>query len=162
MKNEFSLALSTVSLIVSIFGVWYVHSQLQQANEHKKWENYNSMNRRYYEWFAKVPVGMDVDSCAPFATQEDAVKKWARAYFDLYSEEYWLYKNGLIPAEMWTMRIDSGVNVNLVSYPILVRGYEYWKTQGLFVHPEDFRKLVDDKLLKLKDKLRLKDCKPNE
>jgi hypothetical protein len=43
-----------------------------------------------------------------------------------------------------------------------VRGYEYWKAQGLFVHPEDFRKLVDDKLLKLKDRLRLNDCKKNQ
>jgi hypothetical protein len=162
LKNQFSLALSTISLIVSIIGVGYVYSQLHQANEHKKWENYNLMTRRYYEWFSNVPAGMETDSCVPFGTQNDAVKKWARAYFDLYSEEYWLYKNGLIPAEMWTVRIDSGVNVNLISYPLLVRGYEYWKAQGLFVHPEDFRKLVDDKLLKLKGNLRLNDCKKNE
>ena len=120
------------------------------------------MTRRYYEWLSNVPGGMEADSCVPFGAQNEAVKKWARAYFDLYSEEYWLYKNGLIPAEMWTVRIDSGVNVNLISYPLLVRGYEYWKAQGLFTHPEDFRKLVDEKLLKLKDNLRLKDCRKNE
>jgi len=162
LNNQLSLVLSIISLIVSIIGVGYVHSQLRQANEHKKWENYNLMTRRYYEWFSNVPGGMETDSCVPFGTQNDAIKKWARAYFDLYSEEYWLYKNELIPAEMWTVRIDSGVNVNLISYPLLVRGYEYWKTQGLFVHPEDFRKLVDEKLLKLKDKLRLKGCSEKE
>lgn len=105
-----------------------------------------------------MPKNMDVDTCVPFSEQEQDVKRWARTYFNLYSEEYWLYLEGLIPEEMWTKRIDNGVNVNLTSYPLLVRGYEYWRGKSSFVHPEGFRKLVDSKLVSLKDELKLVDC----
>src|SRR5262249_8681724 len=89
-----------------------------------------------------------------FAMQPHHVKIFARTYFDLYSEEYWLHQNNLIPDEMWTKRIANGVDVNLITYPLLVRGYYYWKEQGAFIHPEEFRQLIEDKIKKLEERLR--------
>jgi len=150
---------NAIAHLLTILGLGLVVYQLYQGNEHKRWENYNAMNLRYYEWYANMPENMDIDSCVPFPEQKQEVKRWARTYFNLYSEEYWLYLEKLIPEEMWTKRIDNGVNVNLVTYPLLVRGYEYWREKDSFAHPKRFRELVDSKLVSLKGKLKLIDCK---
>lgn len=67
-----------------------------------------------------------------------------------YSEEYWLYKNNLMPKEMWTKRIDNGVQVNLKTYPALIKGYFYWRDKGAFNHPAEFRQLVESKIKKIR------------
>ena len=64
-----------------------------------------------------------------------------------------------MPKEMWETRIDNGVNVNLINYPLLVRGYAYWKSKGSFIHPEDFIPLVDSKIKRLGEKIDLLKCK---
>ena len=150
MKQFLSKYETSIAHLLTIVGLIFVWLQLHQSNEHKKWENYNAMNLRYYEWYANMPPNMDVDTCTPFSEQRQQVKRWARTYFNLYSEEYWLYLENLIPEEMWTKRIDNGVNVNLKTYPLLVRGYVYWKSRGAFMHPEGFRALVEHKLTMLK------------
>ena len=94
-------------------------------------------------------IDKDKDSYVPFNDRTMKVKNWTKTYFDLYAEEYWLYTEGLIPKEMWTKMIDKGVDVNLVSFPVLVQGYEYWKDKKSFTHPEGFINLVDEKLIKL-------------
>ncbi|MBI1424430.1 MAG: hypothetical protein GC149_13380 [Gammaproteobacteria bacterium] len=147
-----------IAHLFTITGLVFVWLQLHQSNEHKKWENYNAMNLRYYEWYANMPDKMDVDTCVPFSKQPQEVKRWARTYFNLYSEEYWLYQEDLIPKEMWTKRIDNGVNVNLETYPLLVRGYAYWKSKNAFVHPDGFRSHIARKLEMLKGELKLKKC----
>ena len=134
-----------IAHVLTIFALFAVFYQLHQVNEHKRWENFNELNIRYYDWYSNIPDNLDTEICEPFEQQDENIKKWTRTYFNLYSEEYWLYLNDLIPKEMWEVRIDNGVDVNLDSYPQLVRGYEHWKSKGAFVHPEDFRDLVDKK-----------------
>lgn len=158
MRKFLSKYEALIAHLFTIAGLVFVWLQLHQSNEHKKWENYNAMNLRYYEWYANMPPNMDVDTCTPFSEQPQQVKRWARTYFNLYSEEYWLYLEDLIPEEMWTKRIDNGVNVNLKTYPLLVRGYSYWKSKDSFVHPEGFREHVEHKLEMLKGELKLKNC----
>lgn len=147
---------------LTLVGIGFVVAQLYQSNEHKRWENFNDLNIRYYEWYSNIPENLNNDLCGPFEELDEQIKKWTRTYFNLYSEEYWLYQNNLIPEEMWELRIDNGVDVNLVSYPQLIRGYQYWKKQGAFVHPANFRKLVDEKLNKLKSKMPDNNCPRNE
>lgn len=143
---------------LTLVGIGFVVVQLYQSNEHKRWENFNDLNIRYYEWYSNTPKDLDDDLCSPFDEQNEKIKKWTRTYFNLYSEEYWLYQNNLIPKDMWELRIDNGVDVNLTSYPQLVRGYQYWKEKGAFVHPSDFRSLVDAKLEKLKPNMPSNKC----
>ncbi|MEQ1599156.1 MAG: hypothetical protein ABL880_07300 [Methylotenera sp.] len=152
---------SVIAQLLTFFGLLLVVYQLYEGNENGRWENYNAMNLRYYSWYSNMPENVETDTCVPFSEQSNEVKKWARSYFNLYSEEYWLYKEGLIPEEMWTKRIENGVYVNLKTYPLLVRGYYYWKAKHAFNHPEDFRVLVDAKLEKLKPELKLLECKPS-
>ena len=115
-------------------------AQLEQANDQRRWQNYNEMNVRYAELYKGIPKEI-ASGCTPknFAELAPETRRWVRQYLDLYSEEYWLYLNKLIPEEMWTRRIHGGVRVNLSKYPAIIDGYEYWKSSGAFTHPDDFR-----------------------
>lgn len=151
-----SVMLTTITSIIGIViagvGLWFVYAQLEQANTLKKWENYNVMNERYHKWYMSTPDIADSYKCEPFENVEENTKRWVRSYFHLYSEEYWLFQNDLIPEDMWTKRIDGGVDINLENYPILISGYEYWKSKGSFSHPIDFTILVDKKINSIKEK----------
>jgi len=160
-KENFTNLISAGGFILSLIGLLFVWLQLKQANEHKQWENYNAMNLRYYEWYSTMPDGISIDPCMPFSKRPPAVKKWARTYFDLYAEEFWLYQNQLIPNKMWKKMIDGGVTINLVTYPVLIRGYEYWKKQGAFQYPNEFIGIVDNKIESLQGRLSSKHC-PDE
>jgi hypothetical protein len=120
------------------------NAQFEQANDQRRWQNYNEMNVRYAELYKTIPADI-ASGCAPeeFQKLEAETKRWVRQYFDLYSEEYWLFVNKLIPEEMWTRRIHRGVRVNLSKYPALIDGYHYWKAAGSFTHPDDFQTVVE-------------------
>ena len=140
-----------MALVCSIVGLFFVAYQLKQANESQKWGNFNQLNIHYYDLYRELPQELHDSACKEFVSVGDSSKKWIRSYFDLYSEENWLYEEGLIPEEMWTKRIDGGVRVNLLTYPTLVDGYEYWKKVGAFRHPPSFIPMVDKKIMALKD-----------
>lgn len=125
-------------VVVAIVGVYMVYSQLAAANEQNRWQYYNDLNVRYAAFYESIPNEVAIGKEADFDKLEPLAKRWVRQYFDLYSEEYWLYKKRLIPEEMWTKRIRSGVRVNLREYPLLVSGYRYWKERGAFMHPDGF------------------------
>lgn len=132
------------ALVAASVGGYLAYSQLELANDQRRWQNYNEMNVRYAELYKSIPSEI-ASGCIPesFEGLSPETKRWARQYFDLYSEEYWLYLNKLIPEEMWTRRIHGGVRVNLNRYPALVSGYYYWKGEGSFTHPDNFQHEVE-------------------
>jgi hypothetical protein len=119
------------------------NAQLEQVNNQQRWQNYNEMNIRYAELYGRIPKEIASGCSGSFENLGPGEKRWVRQYFDLYSEEYWLFLNNLIPKEMWTRRIHGGVRVNLNQYPALVDGYRYWKVKGAFKHPDDFQNEVE-------------------
>ena len=127
-----------LAVLVAMLGMYFTYAQLQQANEHKRWQNYNELNVRYAELYKTLPEDIASGKKCDFEHLPFRSKRWVRQYFDLYSEEFWLFKNNMIPAEMWTRRIYGGVRVNLSTYPALIDGYDYWRSQGSFKHPDDF------------------------
>ena len=68
-KHEIGFAHS-----LTLVGLVFVVFQLHQSNEHKRWENYNSLNLRYYELYSKIPKELGTDSCKPFEAQAKEVK----------------------------------------------------------------------------------------
>ena len=139
-----------VTIATAIGGIWVAYSQLHAANEQihaaneqNRWQYYNDLNARYAVFYESIPNEVSSGRETDFDKLQPQAKRWVRQYFDLYSEEYWLYKNRLIPEEMWTKRILSGVRVNLLEYPLLVSGYRYWKERGAFKHPDGFFEEVE-------------------
>lgn len=145
--------LSFLALVATLVGLWLVRQQLLQANIHQMWGNYNQMNLQYASLYSSMPEELEASACKTFEQVTPVSKRWIRSYFNLYTEEHWLFQNGLIPAQMWTDRIDGGVAVNMESYPLIVDGYEYWKKRGSFTHPTEFIPLVDQKIAQLAPKL---------
>ena len=129
---------TVLALIAACIGGYFAYAQLSLANEHKRWQNYNDMNVRYAELYKNIPEEIASGCSGNFEKLEQEEKRWVRQYFDLYSEEYWLFLNELMPKEMWSHRIYGGVRVNLNKYPALVDGYRYWKAEGAFRHPDEF------------------------
>ncbi len=128
---------------IAIIGVWVGYSQLDQLNEEQRWKNYSELNARYADFYQALPREVLVAATDNFVKATPETKRVIRQYFDLYSEEFWLYKEGRIPESMWTQRINNGVAINLAEYPALISGYRYWKTKGAFQHPADFRVEVE-------------------
>ena len=152
-KNNVAHLLSALGLLLTFLGLMLVSEQLQQANEHQKWNNYNQLNIHYSALYRDLPEELEANSCKRFDELTVSGKKWIRSYFNLYSEEHYLYQQNLIPVEMWTKRIDNGVEVNMLSYPVIVEGYEKWKVRGSFKHPVEFVAFVDSKIANLRSKL---------
>jgi len=153
---EWATFLGFIAACIGIFMAYgqlrTANAQLEQANDQRRWQNYNELNIRYAQLYENIPKDIASGCTGGFANIEPDTKRWVRQYFDLYSEEYWLFLNDLIPKEMWTHRIHGGVRVNLNNYPALVEGYRYWKEQGAFTHPVEFqpeveRAIVDAKQL---------------
>lgn len=144
---EWATFLGFIAACIGIFMAYgqlrTANAQLEQANDQRRWQNYNEMNVRYAQLYENIPKIIASGCAGGFAELTPEERRWARQYFDLYSEEYWLYQNDLIPKEMWTHRIHGGVRVNLNNYPILVDGYRYWRDQGAFTHPDDFQSEVE-------------------
>ncbi|MER0171050.1 MAG: hypothetical protein DU489_10670 [Nitrosomonas sp.] len=139
------------TLIIVIFSYCLAEQQLVLLRDQRQWQNFNEMNVRYANLLSKMPKKICLDSHS-IDSKDQEIKIWIRQYFDLYSEEYWLNERKLIPDEMWKKRIRPGVVVNLKVYPILVDGYNYWKDQGAFEHPDGFYKVVEEDINKAKIK----------
>ena len=146
LKNNAAHLLSTSAIVLTSIGLLFVYLQLKQSNEHQRWINYNQLNLHYSTLYRKMPDELHRSSCKKFSELELEGQRWIRSYFNLYSEEHYLYQQNLIPVEMWTKRVENGVTVNLKHYPVLVEGYRYWKNEGSFKHPTAFIPFVDKKL----------------
>lgn len=148
-----------IGVILAVIGLAFTYTQLritntqlEQTNFHTKWQNYNKLNLRYSKLYESMPVEVANDTGKDFSVLKHEAKRWVRQYFNLYSEEYWLYQKKLIPEEMWSKRINNGVKVNLDAYPVMIKGYYYWENKGSFNHPDGFRDKVKKVIKELEQK----------
>ena len=146
-KKDSIITSENVTIFFGFFGLVFVISQMSQSNSHKKWDNYNSMNQAYGSLYAQISSEMLDEPCRHFSQLSQSEKKWIRNYFDLYAEEYWLDKRGLIPSEMFDKLIAGGVKVNFQQYPVMVTGYDYWQNEGAFGFPTGFKTYLEDKIM---------------
>lgn len=145
-SEKLNTYIAVVTGIAAVVGLGFVYAQMEQANELRRWTNYNEMNLRYHQLYSAIPDTLTGGKTIEFEEFSLKEKRWVRQYFNLYAEEYYLFLENLIPKQMWTERIANGVAVNLAQYPLLIEGYEYWKRQGALSHPKDFREMVDAKI----------------
>ena len=146
IRQNWKSLLNQATSLATVAGLVVVIIQLHQADEHQRWSNYNELNIHYSNWLSNKPKEISMDCFKPYSELSSKSKIWIRFYFDLYSEEHHLYLNGLIPEDMWEDRIDNGVTVNLVTFPVLVDGYLFWKENQAFQNPAEFIPFVDKKI----------------
>ena len=133
-----------VNIIIGTVGICFVVEKLEQVNENNQWNNYNLLNERY----AKLYVQFNDRT----KTNGDC-NILSKLYFNLSSEEYFLYKNGLISHNMWKYRVLKGIEINLKEYEFLSNGYECWKDKGSFKHPDGFIGIINGKVKLLGNKI---------
>ena len=149
LKNALCVinALAVVATaIVACLAYSLAYEPLRQADLHKRWQNYNDINSRYAELYKDLPLELDSPETTESTESTEpspAVRRWARRYFDLTSEEYWLHLQGLLPSQTWECRIAPGVARNLRQHKNLRLAYEAWKKDVANVHPADFVAVID-------------------
>ncbi len=135
-------------LLVLLLGLCLAYQQLQQLDEQQRWQNYSELNYRYAKLYREFPIALISGTTTPQDISPENLRA-IRQYFDLYSEEYWLYQNNLIPEEMWHQRIRNGALLNLSEYPRMVQGYRYWKEKGAFQHPPNFNHEIEQIIVEI-------------
>lgn len=143
-------------VIIGAVSLGFLSLQLYKMNEFNKFENYKYYNKVYKEWYQSIPpkIKSNLSSASKKIQlhELDAVELvWVRQYFELYSQEYYLFKKNMLPKDMWLELIHGpgckGAAIrNLHIHPVLLEGYLYWKEKGAFHHPSDFTEILDQKL----------------
>jgi len=134
-----------ILLILSIFTLIAVFIEHNQAKEFKKYENYIHYNKLYSEWYATFAERKKHKG--DYSKMPEIKKADVRAYFNLYRQEYYMYKHDMIPKEMWEKAIhgtdgicNTRAMIDINRYRILKEGYIDWKKAGEFSEPADFKK----------------------
>ena len=125
MKN--ASLLEWVTTIVTIVGIGFVWFQLSQANQHKRWDNYNTMNNVYRQMYVQLQEdSFDRlrENCLNYAALEHKEQAWIRSYYNLYAEEFDLDDAGLLPENMMDETISRGFRLNLQTYPSIAQGFD--------------------------------------
>lgn len=161
LKKETLDKLETTGLvcivILNVITVSLIWNDRVSSNHQKLLENYNYFNRVYDEWYSEMPdrfKNIDNDkewAKISFDSLNNEEEAWIRRYFNLYSQEYYFYKEKMIPKDMWLNLIhgekcEGAAMRNFKKYPILLEGYEYWKNNRSFNHPKGFTKMLDHKI----------------
>jgi len=140
--------LEWVTTLATLFGLFFVWRQLkqstfqlQQANQHKRWDNYNTMNEVYREMYNRLQTNEYKQlqkPCLNYDTLELKEKAWIRSYYNLYAQEFDLDQAGLLPKDMMDETISRGFKFNLRQYPSIVEGFQPLIAEGAFSETSEF------------------------
>jgi len=143
------LLVTFAGFIVALIGLYFVHGQLKQSNEHKRWDNYNSMNNIYRQMYVRLQ-GNDFENlrknCLNFDLLQDVEKAWITSYYNLYSEEYDLHTANLLPENMMDKVIRNGFILNLKTYPSISEGFYALKSADAFKDDASFVTEVETRI----------------
>ena len=89
------IVISLATLLVSII------LQLRMLNRQIRQANFSELTRRYHEIFLPIPVAFDVTAKLDDQSERDKLLQHLRAYFNLCSEEYHLYREGFVDTKVW-------------------------------------------------------------
>jgi hypothetical protein len=61
---------------VAIVGMGFTYAQLEQTNDHKRWQNYNEVNIRYAELYKGLPPDIASKETLKFEQPPPSSKRW--------------------------------------------------------------------------------------
>ncbi len=97
----FTIILATISILIAALTLWFtIHSFGKQL----KLNFFANYTKRYQEIMLHLPFSIyneDFNFNDLKADEKEQILKYMRAYFDLCSEEYHLWKNGNINKDVW-------------------------------------------------------------
>jgi len=97
------MEVETGAMLIAILAlVWQMH----QNNKQAKLNFFTTYTQRYQDIVINLPIGVESDTYSLESIknkEKEKTLRWLRAYFDLCSEEYHLYKEGLINKKIWEL-----------------------------------------------------------
>jgi hypothetical protein len=105
------------------------NENLEFQKQSMKWQNYNLLNVRYSDHMLSIPESVS-KNIVEFSKLTPKDRIWIRAYLDLSAEEYWLYKNHLLPEKMWENKISKGIIDNFDEFPMIREGFIHYKNRN--------------------------------
>ena len=133
-----------ITLLVTARKVHLAAKNIDTTNNHLKVNNYRALNLRYANLLAEVAeVQEEMGKQKNFMDLSAKSKLWVRRYFDLTSEEFWLYHQNLIHEEMWERGIICGIRMNMKEYPALKAGLLFWGKQDGYSHLSGFVEIIE-------------------
>lgn len=148
----FAVAVSTIAMLITAIALWFTITSFKKQLQLNFFADYT---KRYQEIILNFPEsvnepGFDIDSLS--AEVRDKTLRYMRAYFDLCSEEYYLWKQGHIDNDTW-LEWASGIRFAF-SKPAFQQA---WKTLRLdTIYYGTFTEFVNQSIDGAQTPLRLK------
>lgn len=130
-------AVACITAIISICIYW---RQQKQLFFERYTERYQHIMEHLPEW-----VYDDADECNVDRLREENLTPFVRAYFDLCSEEYYLYTKKRIDSEVWR-EWEEGMRIAF-NHKVFREYWEYTSIKS-FAGYSQFREYIDNKILK--------------
>jgi len=121
-----AIAVSILTLVLTGVALWVTISQFKKQLELQIFADYT---KRYQEITLHFPEAVNQPQfriSGLLSEQRDRTLRYMRAYFDLCSEEYYLWKKGHIDAETWR-EWETGIKFALSKAAFK----EAWRILGL-------------------------------
>ncbi len=117
------MSIETAAMLVAMLGlIW----QIYQGNKQSKLHFFTIFTQRYQDIIINLPVNIESDSFDFDNYNDDDERehllRWFRAYYDLCSEEFHLYKKGYVDKKLWKLW-DEGIQ-NSLNKPAFIKSWE--------------------------------------
>ncbi|MDP2786511.1 MAG: hypothetical protein Q8O79_00310 [Pseudomonadota bacterium] len=143
--SQMLIALMAVVGVVLGYGqLQAISGQLEQGNEHLRWQNFKELNLRYSDLYRAMPIVVNKlnGESSIFVSPEEGLH-WSRQYFDLCLEEHQLHQNSLLPKDVWSVNISSGILNNFKQHPGIFNAYMRLKLNGVYNGFPQFLREID-------------------
>lgn len=140
-----SAVATLLGVVVAFVALW---SQLQALTKQLQVQTFSEYTRRYQEIFLQIPEIFDDQANLDLASLEQTTKlvSYLRAYFDLCLEEYYLYQQGLVDSNTWSIW-ESGMR-RAFSRPIIQQAWQLIKPSSQYGHK--FETFVEARMFRVK------------
>ena len=95
----------SIAIIAAAIAVSALFWQMHQSNKQSRMQTFLTYTQRYQDVMGSLPAGIESKAFKPsndvLVNEENL--KWLRAYFDLCSEEHYLYTEKLINKSVWAL-----------------------------------------------------------
>ena len=139
--NAISIIIAILSLVgTSVFAIITLRSEAAENRKLHKLTIFSEYTKRYNDIMYKMPE----EFFASEARLTIETHQYARLYFNLCSEEFYLNEHGLIDEEIWS-NWDDGITTRMKSSVMQAE----WNTFREEEYDSKFRQYIDDIIVKV-------------
>ena len=105
--EEINLALQLITVAILAIGAYFGVRQLKELSTQAKLNIFTTYTTRYSEIVSKLPAEVNINNRSVLvdltAERRNELMGLFRKFFDLCSEEYYLFQEGLVNKKVWNL-----------------------------------------------------------